>query len=230
MVLVEAGLVERSAADPAADINDGTRGYALPVEALALVRSYGGAGWESELASFRQNVEALTDRLSKAREFRMVPVTLPDGSTYSLSPGPHNELQKAVIEEFLPRYSKAQVLYVGDAARKVLYRDVDKLRSLGIAEDSRETLPDVLAYDSERDWLLVIEAVHSSNPIGQWRHMALQHFTRDVKSGCAFVSAFANRRAFAKFSKEISWETDVWIADDPDHMIHFDGERYFGPY
>ena len=231
VILVEAGLVARSAADPTADINDGTRGYAIPKEPLALIRSYGGESWEDQLLSFRRGVEGLTDKLSKARAFKLVPVTLPDGTLYELSPGPHNKIQKAIIEVFLPRFSKgAQVLYLGDAEKKVLHLDKEKLYALGIKELSREMLPDVLAYELERNWLFVIEAVHSSNPIGQLRHLALSRLTRSSTARSTFVSAFATRASFSRFSKEISWETDVWIADDPDHMIHFDGERYFGPY
>ena len=29
---------------------------------------------------------------------------------------------------------------------------------------------------------------------------------------------------------EISWETDVWLADSPTHLIHFDGEKYLDPH
>jgi hypothetical protein len=29
---------------------------------------------------------------------------------------------------------------------------------------------------------------------------------------------------------KISWETEVWVADSPTHMIHFNGERFLGPY
>ena len=230
-VLVEARLVAPSAADPAADTNDGTRGYAIPNESLELIRSYGSADWEEQLLIFRQNFEALTDRLSKAREFRMVPVTLPNGETYNLSPGPHNQIQKAIIEDFLPRFSKgAQVLYIGDTSKKVLYMDTDKLRSLGIEEPSRDMLPDVLAYDPVQDWLFVIEAVHSSNPIDQLRHLALRCLTAESTARCVFVSTFMNMSTFARFSKRISWETEVWIVDEPDHMIHFDGEQFLGPH
>ena len=232
IILEEASLVVRSAADPAADTNDGTRGYAIPVESLGLIRSFGRDGWEEQLRSFRRNAGALADRLSKAREFRMVPVRLPSGQTYNLSPGPHNQIQKAIIEEFLPRFSKgAEVLYVGDTSRKVLHLDSEKLISLGIAEPSRDTiLPDVLAYDEEQNWLFVIEAVHSSNPIDQLRHLALRRLTEHTTVGCVFVSAFINMKAFARFSKAISWETEVWIMDEPDHMIHFDGEQFLGPH
>ncbi len=230
-ILVEAKLVAPSAADPTADINDGTRGYAIPSESLQLIRSYGSENWEEQLLLFRQNLGVLTDKLSKAREFNMVPVTLPSGEIYNLSPGPHNQIQKAIIEEFLPRFSKgAQVLYIGDTSKKVLYIDIEKLRSLGIEEPSRDKLPDVLAYDPVQDWLFVIEAVYSSNPISQLRHLDLRRLTENSTAKCAFVSAFQNMNTFARFSRDISWETDVWIVDEPDHMIHFDGERYLGPY
>ena len=230
-ILVEANLVLPSAADPAADTNDGTRGYALPKESLDLLRSYGSDRWESELLLFRQNAGELADRLSKAREFNMVPVKLPTGQTYTLSPGPHNEIQKAILEEFLPRFSKgAKILYIGDTSKRVLHIDTDELRLLGIAEPSRDMLPDILAYDEEQKWLFVIEAVHSSNPIDQLRHLALRRLTENATVGCVFVSAFLNMSMFARFSKAIGWETEVWIADEPDHMIHFDGGRFLGPY
>ena len=101
---------------------------------------------------------------------------------------------------------------------------------LGIAEPSRAMLPDVLAYDEEQKWLFVIEAVHSSNPIDQLRHLALRRLTEHATVGCIFVSAFMDMTAFARFSKTISWETEVWIVDQPDHMIHFDGGQFLGPY
>ena len=230
---MEAGLVAASADDPAADTNDGTRGYAIREEALELVRSYGTADWEDQLLLFRQKFGQLKDRLSKDRQFKMVPVTLPNGQVINLSPGPHNEIQKAIIEEFLPRFSKgAELLYVGDTSKKELYIAVERLRELGIEQPSRDTkLPDVLAYESDRDWVFVIEAVYSSNPIDQMRHLDLRRLTENTTAkGPVFVSAFLNRTGFRRFSAGISWETEVWIVDEPDHMVHFDGERFLGPF
>ena len=91
-------------------------------------------------------------------------------------------------------------------------------------------MPDVLAYDEEQEWLFVIEAVHSSNPIDRIRHLALRRLTENATVGCVFVSAFMNMSTFGRFSKSISWETEVWIVDEPDHMIHFDGEQFMGPH
>ncbi len=231
LILVEAGLVARSAANLAADVNDGTRGYSIPLEALELLRSYDAPEWEDCLLRFRAGAGDLKDRLSKAREFKMVPVTLPDGTSYRLSPGPHNKIQKAVIEEFLPRFSKgAEILYIGDTAKKILHMDADKMRAIGLEEMDREMLPDVLAYEAERNWLFLVEAVHSSNPISAMRHMALRRLTKNATAGCLFVSAFADAKAFGRFSRQIGWETEVWIADDPEHMIHFDGGRFLAPH
>ena len=231
LILVEAGLVARSAADPAADVNDGTRGYSVPLEALDLLHSYDAPDWEDCLLRFRDTAGALKDRLSKAREFKMVPVTLPDGSQYRLSPGPHNKIQKAVIEDFLPRFSRgAEVLYLGDTAKKILHMNADRMRDVGIRDMERGTLPDIVAYEAERDWLFLIEAVHSSNPVSEMRHLALRRLTQDAMVGCLFISAFADAAAFSRFSKEIGWETEVWIASDPEHMIHFDGGRFLAPY
>lgn len=229
--LVEAGIVARSAADPDADTNDGTRGYAIHEQALPLLKAYNTDSWEKELISFRSIAGELKDRLSKSREYKMVPVKLPDGKEYKLSPGPHNVLQKAIIEEFLPRFAPgSEVLYVGDTAKKILHLDQDKLKKLGFAELSRDTLPDVVAYDKEKNWIFLIEAVHSFNPINDLRHLTLYRLTEQCQAGSVFVTAFQNMDMFARFSKEISWETEVWIADNPEHLIHFDGKRFLGPY
>ena len=229
--LVESGLVVKSAADPAADTNDGRRGYAVSQDALQLLRAYGAESWEDELLRFRDRVGLLSDRLSRAREFQMVPVTLPDGTMLKLSPGAHNRIQKAIVEQLLPRFSGgAEILYLGDTEKKILHIDETQLKKLGFQELSRDALPDIIAYEVKRNWLFMIEAVHSSNPISQLRHMKLRELSRECTAGVVYISAFENMQKFAQFSKEISWETEVWVADNPAHMIHFNGERFLGPY
>ncbi len=229
--LVEGGLVAKSAANPSADTNDGTRGYSLTENAYSLVKTYGTESWEDSLITFRDSVGKFNDRISSAREFKRVPVTLPDGRKFSLSPGPHNKLQCAIIEEFLTRYAKKpNVLYVGDTAKKILLHEEEELNKLGLEGISRNALPDIIAYDSETNWLYLIEAVHSSGPIDKLRHLNLRRFTSGSTAGCVYVTAFLTMAKFAQYSKQISWETEVWVADNPDHMIHFNGGRFLGPY
>ncbi|MDE3187329.1 MAG: DNA (cytosine-5-)-methyltransferase [Acidobacteriota bacterium] len=232
VLLLNAGLVAGSAKDAAADTNDGTRGYALTPEGLRLLRAFRTSEWESTLRSFREMQGGILDRLARAREMQKVPVSLPSGAALMLSPGPHNELQRAIIEEFLPRFARgAEVLYVGDTENKSLVVDAEGLSSLGLPTPQRgDRLPDIVAYESERNWVFLVEAVHSSNPIDDDRHALLMKLTSGCTAGRVFVTAFLTRADFRKWVQRIAWETEVWIAESPAHMIHFDGEKFLGPH
>ena len=143
----------------------------------------------------------------------------------------HNLLQKAVIEQFLTRYGHgAEVLYVGDAAKKFLVRNEKKLQELKFFELEHGELPDIIAYSENKNWLYLIEAVHSFGPISPIRLLELQRLTKGCTAEIIYVTAFLDRDTFRKFTPEIAWETEVWIADAPDHLVHFDGEKFLGPY
>ncbi|MCB0082544.1 MAG: hypothetical protein KDE47_16500, partial [Caldilineaceae bacterium] len=49
-------------------------------------------------------------------------------------------------------------------------------------------------------------------------------------AGLVYVTAFPDRQTMGKYLSEISWETEVWVAETPTHLIHFDGEQFLGPY
>lgn len=53
---------------------------------------------------------------------------------------------------------------------------------------------------------------------------------RAATPGLVYVSCFPDRREMRKYLHEIAWETEAWSADDPTHLIHFNGERFLGPY
>lgn len=165
------------------------------------------------------------------RNLPRFPVILPGGRKLVFSPGKHNELQRAVIEQFLPIYGHgAEVLYVGDAADKFLCLETERLRALQFFEIAHGELPDIIAYSAQKNWLYLIEAVHSFGPISPVRLLELQNLTRNCTPEIVFVTAFLHRNTFRKFAPEIAWETEVWIAEAPEHLIHFDGHRFLGPY
>lgn len=233
IVLVTYGLVANSAADPHADTNDGTRGYALTEAAVELLRAYDTGDWETRLVKFRVEVGAIADRLSRARTMRAVPIVLPEGQVLTLLPGPHNELQKAIVEELLPRHAPgAELLYLGDASNKMLFVREERLEALKLPQPSRETLPDVVAFDASRSCLFYIEAVSSFGPISDIRREDLRSRagSKGANHQIIFITAFPDRKTFGRFSQDIGWETEVWIANNPDHMIHFNGDKYLSPY
>ncbi len=220
--------------NPGSARNDSTRGYALNpfyAEILRNIKSETNTGWKLYAQKKLKNKKSVKDILSSDRNIQKIPIQLPSGEKIIFSPGEHNLLQKAVIEDFLPRYGYGcEILYVGDAADKFLYKNESKLKDLNFFELSHGELPDIVAYSEKRNWLYLIEAVHSSGPISDVRLAELRRLTKNCGADMIFVTAFLNRKTFQKFVKEVAWETEIWISESPDHMIHFDGEKFLGPY
>ncbi|MFL1013606.1 BsuBI/PstI family type II restriction endonuclease [Flavisericum labens] len=228
-LLTVAEVVLRSS--PNSATNDSTRGYCINPMYAELIRKYGSKNWEELVAKKLQGIEPLNQKLKRQREIQKVKVSLPSGGKLEFSAGEHNDLQKAIIEDFLPRYGfGAEVLYVGDTSNKYLHLETGKLEELNFFEISHEELPDVIAYSKEKNWLYLIEAVHSSGPISEIRLLQLEKLTENCKADIVYVTAFLDRPKFRKFMADIAWETEVWIADNPDHMVHFNGDKFLGPY
>ncbi|PJB59936.1 MAG: restriction endonuclease [Bacteroidetes bacterium CG_4_9_14_3_um_filter_41_19] len=216
---------------PNSATNDSTRGYSINPTYAELVRNFGSKDWEKTVSEKLKNIEPLSLKLKRERTIQKVDVTLPSGGELSFSAGEHNILQKVIIEKFLPRYGHgAEVLYVGDTSDKYLYLEKEKLEKLNFFEISHDELPDVIAYSKEKNWLYLIEAVHSSDPISEIRLLQLQKLTKDCIADIVFVTAFLNRQKFRQFMTDIAWETEVWIADNPDHLVHFNGDKFLGSY
>ena len=227
---VEAGIVLNAANRPNAKTNDGTRAFALNPEFAPVVRLYGTNQWDSALAELMKNKKRLVDTLHRKRDLARVPLVI-GGSSYSLSPGLHNVLQKAIVEDFLPLFGHgAEVLYLGDTENKNLFYLEEKLNSLNFFKLAHDKLPDVVAYSKTKNWLFLIEAVDTANPITELRRAKFETMTENCKADVVYVTAFTNRAAYHKFGKGIAWETEVWIADNPEHMIHLNGEKFLGPY
>ena len=170
------------------------------------------------------------ERYARDRGRNLTPVRLPDGRELRLSPGKHNEVQRAIVEQFAPRFAPgAHLLYLGDTARKDLFVDRDRLRKLGIPITGHDKLPDVVLYDAERRWLFLVEAVTSHGPVSPTRMVDLEAMLAECPADAIYVSAFPDFGEFRKHMKNIAWETEVWLCDSPGHMIHYDGERFLGP-
>lgn len=227
---VQEGLTELNPSEPELSTNSPRTHYAVTMAALRAVQSFGGNDWGRESENFRQNRKALAERHSRARKGLGIPVRIAEGRDLVLSPGKHNEVQKAVVEEFAPRFaSGARLLYLGDAEKKDLYLDRKGLARVGVVIDAHDKLPDVILHDEDRDWLFFVEAVTSHGPVTPKRLIELKELTKDTKCGLVFVTAFPDFAEFRKHIDAIAWETEVWMADRPEHMIHYDGDRFLGP-
>lgn len=230
-LLVIADIVMNSGVSKGSATNDPTRGYALNPDFKKLIVTYKTDKWNKALKAFNKIKPNLSEILSRKRDLDRIPVTLPNGKPLKLSLGEHNVLQKAIIEEFLPRYGGgSSVLYVGDTSNKSLHIETEELKKLNFFELSHDELPDVIAYSKKHNWLYLIEAVHSSGPMSETRVLELTKVLKDCKAELIFVTAFLTRSEFRKWQMDIAWETEVWTADHPDHLVHFNGHKYLGPF
>lgn len=226
---VQAGLSDYNPDNPELPTNSPRAHYAITEEALKVVKAYGGAKWKSATKGFIAKVGTLTEKYHKERETHGIPLKLANGKSFNLSPGKHNEVQAAIVTSFALNFAAGAVLvYLGDTADKNLYKDEALIMQLGI-ELEHAKLPDVVLLDEIKQWVYLIEAVTSHGPMNPKRVMELQEMFAGSGMGLVFVSAFPDFAEFRKHMKDIAWETEVWLADTPEHMIHFNGDRFFGP-
>lgn len=224
---VEFGCIVNAALYPRKATNDPTRGYALTPQFAELLRSYGKLNWEKALNEYLA-VRAKEQRT--ARSFgnaNNIDVKLNDELKLALSPGTHNDLQKLIVEEFIPRFGMAaELLYIGDTSNKLLYVKENILKEVGFYKLGHEELPDVVAFSREKNLLFLIEAVYSTGSMSEVRVARLKRQLTACTAIPIFISAFLDRKSFRRFVAEIAWETEVWIAEEPNHLIHFNGYKF----
>lgn len=227
---VQARIADYNPDNPKLPVNSPNAHYAVTAEALEAIKSFGNKAWKEEAERFKSEVGELSKKYLKERKQILIPVKLSNGKTLKLSAGKHNEVQAAIVQDFAARFAKgSEVLYLGDTANKDLYFDKAVSKDLGIPITEHSKLPDVVLYDRKKDWLYLIEAVTSHGPVSPKRIVELEEMLKNCKSGKVYVSAFPDFAEFKKHSTHIAWETEVWVVDFPEHMIHFNGDRFMGP-
>lgn len=200
--------------------------YRLTEEFLNVLKNMGS---EESIKAFLKKHESLKSIYASKKDKQKQALSV-NGQRLALSPGKHNKLQKAIIEDFAPRFApNAQCLYVGDTTEKDLVKDVEALKKLGFAITLHDKMPDVVLYDEKKDWLYFVEAVTSVGPMDPKRIVELGDLTKKVKAGKIFVTAFLDFGTYKKFAADLAWDTEVWIAEMPEHMIHLNGDKFLGP-
>lgn len=181
------------------------------------------------LQIFLDRHESLSQIYASKKYMQKMPVRI-NHQEFTFSPGKHNQLQKAIIEEFAPRFApNSECLYVGDTIQKDLVKNVKKLSELGFEITLHDKMPDVVLYREDKNWIYFIESITSVGPMDPKRIVEIESMTKNVSSGKIYISAFLDFSTFKKFSDQLAWETEVWIADMPDHMIHLNGDKFLGP-
>lgn len=234
----QARIVDRNRDNPIRPTNSKNNNYSLNQSILDILAVYPNDDWQTKVKEYKDAVSELTAQYERAIEMHKIPITLPNGETVKLSPGKHNQLHADIIYAFCSRFigDSGRLLYTGDTASsrkeggKLMFLETEYLKSLGVPPMSHDKLPDVVVYDKNREWLFLIEAVTSHCPVSPKRWIELEEAFKNCTVDLVYVTAFPDRAEFRKNAANIAWETEVYIADNPDHMIHFNGDRFLCPH
>lgn len=211
--------------------NDSRSAYSLCPKHASAIKNYGTQKWLESVKEIEKIKTSLREQISSARKLSIVPVTLPNGVELEFSSGKHNDLQKSIIEKLLSFYGYgAEVLYVGDTTDKYLYVARERLKELSIPEPEHDELPDIVAFSKSKKWVYLIEAVTSYGEIDPIRKRELEILTKNCPFPIVYITAFLTKDDYRKYAANIVWETEVWIATDPEHLIHLNGDKFLGPY
>ena len=228
---VDAGIAIYNPDNLTRPVNSPAAVYQIEPLTLELLRSFGTDVWQTNLRSYLAKRQTLASRYANEREQILVPVQIALGKVIRLSPGEHSELIREIIQSFAPRFVPGAVLiYAGDTGEKWGYFEEPLLAKLGVSVETHGKMPDVILHYPDRNWLLLVESVTSHGPVDGKRHAELAKLFMGCKAGLVYVTAFPNRSIMSRYLNEIAWETEVWVADAPSHLIHFNGERFLGPY
>lgn len=234
----QARIVDRNRDNPSRPTNSKDNNYSLNQPIIEILKEFPYGQWQKKIEEYKNDLRNLQELYQRKLSLEKIPVSLPNGDEITLSPGKHNKLHADIIHEFASRFigSNGVVLYIGDTASsrneggKLLLLESEMLLSLGVPPMSHQKLPDVVIYDEKREWLFLIEAVTSHGPVSPKRWIELEEAFAECKVGRVYVTAFPDVAAFRRHAADIAWETEVWIAENPDHMIHFNGDRFLGPH
>jgi hypothetical protein len=228
---VDAGIALYNPDKPDRPVNSPKAVYQVAPTVLTLLRSFGNPEWHDNLATYLSMSQTLANKYAMDREQNRIPMQIAPGKEITLSPGEHSALIRAIVEDFGPRFAPGSVLvYAGDTGDKWCYFDAALLAKLGVDVDSHGKMPDVVLHFVEKNWLLLVESVTSHGPVDGKRHAELTKLFAGSTAGLVYVTAFPNRSIMGRYLGEIAWETEVWVADAPSHLIHFNGVRFLGPY
>ena len=224
--LVEAGIALYNPDQPDRPVNSPKAVYQIAPLALHIVKLFGTDQYQGALELYHDKIGALAERYQATREMEMISVQ--NVESLRLSPGKHSQLIKDIIDNFAPRFIPGSLLlYAGDTGKKWGYFNKEAFGKLGFIFDEHGKMPDVIFYFERKKWLVLVESVTSHGPIDSKRKIELEKLFK-TKLPIVYVTAFPDRQTFTRFTTDIAWETEVWLSDNPSHLIHFNGEKFLG--
>lgn len=229
--LVQAGIALYNPDDINRPVNSPKAVYQISEEALKVVRAFGQIDYQEKMNNFLLKRPSLAEVFRKRRKLAEVSISLHEDLKVQLSPGSHSELIRLIIEVMMPQFIPgSDVLYIGDTGDKWGYFNAQLSKQIGLEFDHHGKMPDVILYHKNKGWLVLVESVTTHGPVDGTRYLELAEMFRESSFPLVYISAFMDKRTYCRYASEIAWETEVWISEEPTHMIHLNGSKFIGPY
>ena len=229
--MVQAGIVLYNPDKLDRPVNSPNAVYQISPEALEVIKAYKTSAFDALLAEFIKKQSTLSAQYAHEREMNMVSVKIKEGHHIQISPGKHSELIRDIIEQMAPRFlPNSTLIYVGDTGEKWGYYDQELAGNLLFNVQQHGKMPDVILYVEDKKWLVLVESVTSHGPVDNKRYIELEELFENINADKVYIFAFPDKKTFTHYAQEIAWETEAWIADNPTHMIHFNGDKFIGPH
>ncbi len=212
--------------------NDRNNAYRVTAQFAKLVRKYKTELWEEELKIYLETHEKYSDTLKQVKNLEPGYSVQYGNLNVKLGRTPHNKLQKQILEVFVKNFaSGALLLYIGDTTERKLQCDEQKMAELGINVLSESAkLPDIILYDEKHKRILFIEAYSSTGEFNIDRVNFIKKLCnpKEADMEVAFITAFSNTKKMLQVYSRIAWDTEIWVAEDPTHMTHKNGDKFIG--
>lgn len=229
--MVQAGIVLYNPDNPVRPVNSPNAVYQISDEALQIIKLYKTKDFTKMLDDFIKQKPTLIQQYAHERQMKMVSIKIKENHSIQISPGKHSELIRDIIEQMAPRFLPESLLvYIGDTGEKWGYYDQELAGNLLFNIQQHGKMPDVILYAKEKALLVLIESVTSHGPVDSKRYIELKELFSSVMIDKVYISAFPDKKIFAHYLSDIAWETEVWIADNPTHMVHFNGDKFLKSY
>ena len=91
-------------------------------------------------------------------------------------------------------------------------------------------MPDVVLYREDKNWIYFVESVTSVGQMDPKRLVEIGQMTGSYSRNDFRHSIFLDFKTFKKFSREVGMGDrglDSW--EEPEHMIHLNGNKFLGP-
>ena len=154
-------------------------------------------------------------------------VEFPNKETRKLSAGLSSVLSKAVIENFaINFFEKPVVLWLSESGKKVVARDDQLAKKIGIEVNASVNLPDIILVDLTSSAILIvfIEIVATDGAITNRRKEAMYNITDAAgfkRSEVMFVTVFQdkNSQAFRKAFENVTSNSLIWFSSEPNNVF-----------